>query len=497
MQKSAFLYGKIEEEVYVCQPPGFEDLDFPDRVYKRNKGDILLIQVYVDDIIFGSTKKELSNAFEKLMHEKFQMSSIGELTFFLGLQMKQNKDGIFISQDKYVEEILMKFGFTESMIGSLMYITSSRPDIMFAVCTYARYQVNPNVSHLHAVKRIFRYLKGQPKLGLWYPKDSPFDLVAYTDSDYVGASLDKKSITGCCQFLRCRLISWQCKKQTVVANSIIEAEYVAASSCCGQLVLYYCPKTTAWNEFSSTMESAIICLATNQKFNFSKFIFEGMVRNLDNASGKILMYPRNPKRNDTQVPQPSGPTDIVAEEDVHKELGDSGGPRCQETMRDTIAQNRFKNVSKHSNDSLVARGEDASQQGRRINAIDADEDITLVNVQDDADNEIFDVDSLTGDEVFVAEQEVVNEKDVNLTVDEVNLAQALAALKSVKPKVKGDVIKEPNLPVNAASAPTKVSAATTTTATIPTPRKGIVITELEVASKLQAEFDEEDLQEKS
>ncbi|GJR83890.1 hypothetical protein Tco_0154675 [Tanacetum coccineum] len=119
-----------------------------------------------------------------------------------------------------------------SMIGSLMYLTSSRPDIMFAVCACARYQVNPKVSHLYAVKRIFRYLKGQPKSGLWYPKDSPFDLVAYTDSDYTGVSLDRKSTTRGCQFLRYRLISWQCKKQKVVANSTTEAEYVAASSCC-------------------------------------------------------------------------------------------------------------------------------------------------------------------------------------------------------------------------------------------------------------------------
>ncbi|GJY85557.1 uncharacterized mitochondrial protein-like protein [Tanacetum coccineum] len=185
---------------------------------------------------------------------------MGELTFFLGLQVKQKEDGIFISQDKYVTEILKKFGFTDvkttctpmetqklllkdedgkevdvhlyrSMIGSLMYLTSSRPDIMFAVCACARYQVNPKVSHLHAVKRIFRYLKGQPKLGLWYLKDSPFDLVAYTDSDYAGARLDRKSTTGGCQFLISRLISWQCKKQTVVANSITEAEYVATSSC--------------------------------------------------------------------------------------------------------------------------------------------------------------------------------------------------------------------------------------------------------------------------
>ncbi|GJS75222.1 putative ribonuclease H-like domain-containing protein [Tanacetum coccineum] len=263
--KSAFLYGKIEEEVYVCQPPRFEDPDFPDKVYKvekalyglhqapkawyetlstyllenwfqrgqidktlfikRDQGDILIVQVYVDDIIFGSTKKKLCIEFEKMMHKKFQKSSMGELTFFLGLQVKQKEDGIFISQDKYVTKILKKFGFSDvktastpmethkpflkdadgedidehmyrSMIGSLMYLTSSRPDIMFAVCVCPRFQVNPKVSHLHAMKRIFRYLKGQPKLGLWYPKNSVFDLVAYTDSDYAGASLDRKSTIG-------------------------------------------------------------------------------------------------------------------------------------------------------------------------------------------------------------------------------------------------------------------------------------------------------------
>ncbi|GJW88480.1 hypothetical protein Tco_0163820, partial [Tanacetum coccineum] len=101
------------------------------------------------------------------------------------------------------------------------------------VCACARFQVTPKVSHLHAVKRIFRYLKGQPKLGLWYHKDSPFYLEAYTDSDYAGASLDRKSTTGGCQFLRSRLISWQCKKKTIFANSTTEAEYVAAASCCG------------------------------------------------------------------------------------------------------------------------------------------------------------------------------------------------------------------------------------------------------------------------
>ncbi|GKC79069.1 hypothetical protein Tco_1129843, partial [Tanacetum coccineum] len=379
------------------------------------------------------------------------------------------------------------------------------------------------------------------------------------------------------------------------------------------------PKTAAWNEFSSTMAFEIICLATNQNFNFSKFIFESMVKKLDNV-GKFLMYPRKPKKKDTQIPQSSVPSDNVADGAVYKELDDNlvraattasslepeqdsgniiktrskatpneagsqgttsgGGPRRQETMGDTIAQTRFENVSKLSNNPLLARGntlqsgedslklkelmeictnlqtrfldlentkttqaeeivkssgdeeslsEDASKQ-RRINAIDADEDITLVNDQDDAD--MFDVNTLTGDEVL-AEQEVAA-KDVNLTVDEVTLAQALAALKSVKPKVKANVVEELSVPVSAAS--TKVSVATTTTtATIPSPRKGIVIAELgtstttrtissqpsqekiqdkgkrilveepvkpkkkdlirldeEIASKLQAEFDEEE-----
>ncbi|GKA21235.1 putative ribonuclease H-like domain-containing protein [Tanacetum coccineum] len=275
--KSAFLYGTIEEEVYVCQPPGFEDPQFPDKVYKvekalyglhqaprawyetlstyllengyrrgtidktlfikKDRGDILLVHVYVDDIIFGSTKKSLCVEFEQMMHKRFQMSSMGELTFFLGLQVQQKEDGIFISQDKYVADILKKFDFTtvkaastpietnkalnkdkeaedvnvhlyRSMIGSLMYLTSSRPDIMFVVYACARFQ---------------------------YPMDSPFDLEDFSDSDYAGASLDRKSTTGGCQFLSKRLVSWQCKKQTIVANCTTEAEYVAAANCYGQV----------------------------------------------------------------------------------------------------------------------------------------------------------------------------------------------------------------------------------------------------------------------
>ncbi|GKA33968.1 putative ribonuclease H-like domain-containing protein [Tanacetum coccineum] len=276
--KSAFLYGTIEEEVYVCQPPGFEDPQFPDKVYKVEKALYGLHQAprawyetlstYLLENGFRRKTGINDKTFFYLRKDKgdillVQMSSMGELTFFLGLQVKQKDDGIFISQDKYVADILKKFDFVTMktastpietnkallkdeeakdvdvhLYRSLMYLTASRPDIMFAVCACARFQVTPKVSHLHAVKRIFRYLKGQPKLGLWYPRDSPFDLEAFSDSDYARASLDRKSTTRGCQFLGKRLISWQCKKQTIVANSINGAGsmlllQIVCLECCG------------------------------------------------------------------------------------------------------------------------------------------------------------------------------------------------------------------------------------------------------------------------
>ncbi|GJV70497.1 putative ribonuclease H-like domain-containing protein [Tanacetum coccineum] len=278
--KSVFLYSTIKKEVYVCQPPGFKDPQLPDKVYKvekalyglhqaprawyktlstyliengfrrgtidktlfikKDKGDILLVRVYVDDIIFRSIKKSLCDEFEdKYVAEilkKFDFATVKTTS----TPIETNKALVKDEEAEAVDVHLYR-----SMIGSLMYLTASRPDIMFVVCACARFQVTPKTSHIHAVKRIFRYLKGQPKLGLWYPRDSPFDLEAFSDSDYAGASLDRKSTTGGCQFLGKRLISWQCKKQTIVANSTTEAEYVAAANCCGRVLwiqnqmLYY------------------------------------------------------------------------------------------------------------------------------------------------------------------------------------------------------------------------------------------------------------------
>ncbi|GJX20440.1 putative ribonuclease H-like domain-containing protein, partial [Tanacetum coccineum] len=222
--KSSFLYGKIEEEVYVCQPPGFEDLEFPDKVYKVEKALYGLHQAP------RACYETLSTY---LLDNGFQRGQIDKTLFIKRIKastpMETSKSLLKDAEAEDVDVHLYR-----SMIGSLMYLTTSKPDIMFDVCACARFQVTPKGSYLHAVKRIFRYLKGQPKLGLWYSKDSSFDLEAYTDSDYAGASLDRKSTIGGCQFLGSRLILWQCMKQTIVATSTTEAEYVATASCCSR-----------------------------------------------------------------------------------------------------------------------------------------------------------------------------------------------------------------------------------------------------------------------
>ena len=299
------MYVKIKEEVYVCQPPGFEDAHHPDHVYKldkalyglkqaprawyetlstfltsngflrgiidktlfikKSKQDLLVVQIYVDDIIFGSTNMKMCQEFTKLMQSKFEMSTMGELTHFLGLQVKQTPQGTLIHQTQYVNDLLKKFDMTNCkpcttpmststplhpdlngayvdqtlyrcMIGSLMYLTASRPDIMYATCVCARYQASPRDSHLTAVKRILRYLKGASSLGIWYLASPHFDLVGYSDSDYAGCGINRKSTSGGCQLLGHALVSWQSKKQTSVSRSTAEAEYIAAGSCTAQIL---------------------------------------------------------------------------------------------------------------------------------------------------------------------------------------------------------------------------------------------------------------------
>ena len=303
--KSAFLNGPLQERVYVEQPPGFEDPKKPNHVYLLHKAlyglkqaprawydclkdflikngftigkadstlftrkvdnELFVCQIYVDDIIFGSTNEKFCEEFSKVMTNRFEMSMMGELKYFLGFQVKQLKEGTFLCQTKYTQDMLKKFGMEKakhaktpmssnghldlneegkpvdqklyrSMIGSLLYLCASRPDIMLSVCMCARFQANPKDCHLVAVKRILRYLVHTQNLGLWYPKGSLFDLLGYSDSDYAGCKVDRKSTTGTCQFLGRSLVSWSSKKQNCVALSTAEAEYIAAGACCAQLL---------------------------------------------------------------------------------------------------------------------------------------------------------------------------------------------------------------------------------------------------------------------
>ncbi|GJT37521.1 retrovirus-related pol polyprotein from transposon TNT 1-94 [Tanacetum coccineum] len=303
--KTAILNGELKEEVYVSQPEGFVDQDNPSHVYKLKKAlyglkqaprawydmlssflisqqfskgavdptlftrharnDILLVQIYVDDIIFASTNTAMCDEFANQMTTKFKMSMMGQMSFFLGLQISQSPRGIFINQSKYASEIVKKYGLntTDSvdtpmietkkldedlqgkpvdatlyrgMIGSLMYLTASRPDLNYVVCLCARYQAKPTEKHLQAVKRIFRYLNGTINMGLWYSKDTDMSLTAYADADHAGCQDTRRSTSGSAQFLGDKLVSWSSKKQKSTAISSTEAEYIALSGCCSQIL---------------------------------------------------------------------------------------------------------------------------------------------------------------------------------------------------------------------------------------------------------------------
>jgi hypothetical protein len=302
--KSSFLNGVIHEEVYVRQPPSFKNPKYPDRVYRLSKAlyglkqaqrawyarlkmfllehgyvmgsvdktlftlnhgtDFLLVQIYVDDIIFSGSSHTLVSRFQEMMESEFQMSMMGELNFFLGIQVKQTKQGTFMHPAKYMKDLIKKFNMAElkpmstpmssamslgpdedgktvdqreyrSMIGSLLYLTATRPDIQFAMGLCVRFQASPCSLHRMAVQRIFRYLKHTPEFLIWYSTSSSLDLVGFSDADFVGCGIDRKNTSDTCHFLGSSLVGWSSQKQSLVTQFTTEAEHVAGASCCSQI----------------------------------------------------------------------------------------------------------------------------------------------------------------------------------------------------------------------------------------------------------------------
>ncbi|GJX25083.1 uncharacterized mitochondrial protein-like protein [Tanacetum coccineum] len=491
--------------------------------------------------------------------------------FLYGTIEEEKEDGILISQDKYVAKILKKFNFAtvktastsietnkalvkdeeaeavdvhlyRSMIGSLMYLTASRPDIIFVVCACARFQVTPKTSHIHAVKRIFRYFKGQPKLGLWYPRDSPFDLEAFSDNDYAGASLDRKSTTGHETVIK----EWEDRmERATTTTSSLEAEqdnaqtrFEAASKQSNDPPLSrvntlrsgedniklkklmelciklserildnknkksellddaegtYClptatifaelermsAKTTSWNEFSSTMASTIICLATNKNFNFSKYIFDKMVKNLEGGV-KFLMYPRfvqvlldkqvkgmsrhkeiyvipsytkkvfanmnrpgkgfsGKKKSRRKQKKDSSPTEPIPDKATNEEH--VATPSCDPSQsgEDRMQLTELMDLSSRvesSNDVSLGAQDDASKQGRKIVDLDADAEVTLVDGTQEMNDENLMFDTVSTADPVTTAGEVVTTASATTTVDELTLAQTLIEIKAARPKAK-------------------------------------------------------------
>nr|GEV71302.1 uncharacterized mitochondrial protein AtMg00810-like [Tanacetum cinerariifolium] len=622
--KSAFLYGKIEEVVYVYQPLGFEDPDFSDKVYKvekaqyglhqaprawhetlltylldnrfhrgkinktlfirRHKDDILLVQVYVDDIIFGSdrcsTKKELCNAFEKMMHEKFLMSSVGELTFFLGLQVIQKQDGIFISHDKYVAKILKKYGFLEVknastpmetqkpllkdkdgkevvvhmyrlMIGSLMYLTSSRPDIMFAATVKAKI-VNG---------------KGQ-----------------------LQALVDGKKVLITEFTIRRDIQLEDCKGVDCLTNAVIFEQLTLMG-------IYVTPSHTKKifgniKRVGKGFSGRKTPLFPTMMVQAQEDMGEGLAHPTDPHHTSIIIQPstsqpqktkkhRKPRRKVTEVPQPSDPTSVV-DEPVNEEMDNSleraattatsldtehdrgnifktqskaktnelgsqgtslvGGLRCQETIGDTVAQTRPERVSKISNDPLLAgvntpqSSEDSlkltelmklctklqqrviylettkttqameieslkrrvkSLKGERDEGLGEEDTSKQERIADiDANEDIYLVNVYKDEDMFGVndldgDEVIVKSVDVaeqaKEVVDDIALAKALMIIKSAKPKALKVMIQEPE-------HGTTTTTPTTITAASSRPKDDVqanIDADYELSQRLQAEEQDE------
>lgn len=298
--KSAFLNGELEEEVYVEQPQGYVVKGQEQKVYRLHKAlyglkqaprawnskidryfrqnnfqrspsepslyvkkegahDFLIVSLYVDDLIYTGTTAKLVEEFKYSMMKEYEMTDLGLMKYFLGIQVKQSENGIFISQEKYVEDLLKKFNMLNckpvatpmamnekfskydgaskadatifrSLVGSLIYLTNTRPDIVHAVSIISRFMSDPSNLHFCAAKRILRYIKGTKNFGINYAKEENCSLIGYTDSDWAGSVDDRKSTSGYIFCLGTKVITWSSKKQNTVALSSAEAEYISATS---------------------------------------------------------------------------------------------------------------------------------------------------------------------------------------------------------------------------------------------------------------------------
>nr|GEU47043.1 hypothetical protein [Tanacetum cinerariifolium] len=378
--KSTFLYGTIKEEVYMCQPLGFEDPDHPDKVYKVVKAFYGLHQ---------APRAWYETLATYLLENGFQRGTIDQTLF-----IKKQK-GIFCwfagklaSTPIDTKKPLLKDLDGEdidvhtyrSMIGSLMYLTSSRLDIMFAACACTYFQVTPKASHLHTVKRIFRYLKGKPHLGLWYPKDSPFDLVAYSDSDYAEAKY-VAAASGYAQVLwiqnqlldygynfmhtitrRTRKFFTGLDRMGYEKPSTKLTFYKAFFSSQWKFLIHtvlqsLSAKRTSWNEFSSAMAFAVICLSTGRKFNFSKYIFESLVRNVD-SSCKFYMYPRVGK-GFLEVETPLFEGMLIVRENVEEDI------RERQVLDDAAVTAAQHSVTTAMEEDIQEQNEDVELMGEK------------------------------------------------------------------------------------------------------------------------------------
>ena len=304
--KSAFLHGELNEEIFVQQPLGYEKKGEEGKVYKLRKalyglkqaprawyskieayfvregferclcehtlftkskevGKILIVSLYVDDLIYTGNDKSMFDDFKNSMMLEFDMTDLGRMRYFLGIEVIQSLDGIFVCQRKYAHEILGRFGMDKSnpvknpivpgtklskdeagtkvdetlfkqVVGSLMYLTATRPDLMYGVSLISRFMSCPTESHWLAAKRILRYLKGTTELGIFYKKNGCTNLVAYTDSDFAGDLDDRRSTSGFAFLLGSGAVSWSSKKQPIVTLSTTEAEYIAAAFCASQCI---------------------------------------------------------------------------------------------------------------------------------------------------------------------------------------------------------------------------------------------------------------------